>query len=70
MPEYYTTKEVADKFRVSMQAIRNMIDRHEIQAVKIGRSYRIPSAEVERIGKLPDTTAALTEDETNKIRKE
>lgn len=49
MLEYYTTKEVADMFRVSMQAIRNMIDRHEIKAVRIGRSYRIPVSEIERI---------------------
>lgn len=50
VPEYYTTKEVADKFRVSMQAIRNMIDSGRLKAVKIGRAYRIPESEIQRIG--------------------
>ena len=49
MTELYTSKEVAEILKVSQQAVRNMIDRHEIKAVKIGRAYRIPVSEIERI---------------------
>ena len=49
MIELYTSKEVAEILRISQQAVRNMINRDEIQAVKIGRAYRIPVSEVERI---------------------
>ena len=49
MIELYTSKEVAEILKVSQQAVRNMIDRHEIKAVKIGRAYRIPVSEIERI---------------------
>lgn len=49
MTELYTSKEAAEILKVSQQAVRNMIDRHEIKAVKIGRAYRIPVSEIERI---------------------
>jgi len=45
----YGVKEVADMFGVSSQAIRNMIDREELKAVKIGGSYRIPQKEIDRL---------------------
>ena len=56
MTELYTSKEVAEILKVSQQAVRNMIDRHEIKAVKIGRAYRIPVSEIERITTPKDFT--------------
>ncbi len=45
----YGVKDVADMFGVSSQAIRNMIEREELKAVKIGGSYRIPQKEIDRL---------------------
>lgn len=47
--QVYKVKEVAEMFRVSMQAVRNMISRGQLAAVKIGKDYRIPVSEVDRI---------------------
>ena len=49
LPELMTVTEVAKALRMSSQAIRDMIKRGEINAVRVGRQYRIPRSEVERI---------------------
>lgn len=49
LPELMTVTEVAQVLRMSSQAIRDMIKRGEINAVRVGRQYRIPRSEVERI---------------------
>lgn len=49
LPELMTVTEVASVLRMSSQAIRDMIKRGEINAVRVGRQYRIPRSEVERI---------------------
>ena len=49
LPELMTVTEVAKVLRMSSQAIRDMIKRGEINAVRVGRQYRIPRSEVERI---------------------
>jgi len=41
--EYLTVEEVSKKFRVSSGALRNAIKRGELNAVKIGHIYRLPS---------------------------
>ena len=41
--------EVAKVLRMTSQAIRDMIKRGEISAVRVGRQYRIDRSEVERI---------------------
>lgn len=61
MTELYTSKEAAEILKVSQQAVRNMIDRHEIKAVKIGRAYRIPVSEIERITTPEDFTEPVKE---------
>lgn len=66
MTELYTSKEVAEILKVSQQAVRNMIDRHEIKAVKIGRAYRIPVSEIERITTPNDFTEPIKKESAPK----
>lgn len=49
LPELMTVTEVAKVLRMTSQAIRDMIRRGEISAARVGRQYRIPRSEVERI---------------------
>jgi excisionase family DNA binding protein len=44
-----TIKDAATLFRVSTKTIRRLIQREELQAVKIGRSIRIRSVDVLRV---------------------
>mgnify|MGYP001610163573 CR=1 FL=1 len=39
--EFYTTKELADRYRVNKRTIERLILDGEIPAIKIGRQYRI-----------------------------
>lgn len=45
----YTTKELAEMFKVTERTIKNWIANGEIKAVKIGRTIRISEYEVERL---------------------
>jgi len=47
-PEVYNVAEFAKIFKVSPEAIRNLIRNGEIPAIKIGKQYRIPKTIVER----------------------
>lgn len=53
MPELLTVTEVAKVLRVTSQAVRDMIRRGDIQAVRLGRQYRIPRSELDRIATIP-----------------
>lgn len=44
--QYYTVQEIAKRLRVTRQAIYNWIDEGRLQAVKVGRSLRIPESAV------------------------
>lgn len=46
-----TVKEFADAIRVSVSTVRNWIRNGTIQAVKMGRNFKIPASELERIMK-------------------
>lgn len=39
--EVFTVKEVATLFKTTQQQVRNMIRSGELEAIKIGREYRI-----------------------------
>ena len=45
----YTVDEAAASLGICRASIYNMIARGELRAVKIGRSTRIPAAELDRI---------------------
>lgn len=44
-----TLREVAKRFSVSPWTIKRMLDRAEIQGIKIGRRWRVSEAEIRRI---------------------
>ncbi len=44
MPDILTIPEVASYLRVSARTIYRLIDRKELNAVRIGRQWRIPRA--------------------------
>ena len=46
---YYTPEELAAMLKVTRQAIYNWIQQGRMEAVRIGRTVRIPSEEVERV---------------------
>ncbi len=46
---YYTPEELAAMLKVTRQAIYNWVQQGRLEAVRIGRTVRIPSEEVERV---------------------
>ncbi len=53
---FYTPEELAGILKVTRQAIYNWIQQGRIEAVRIGRTVRIPGEEVERLlreGRMP-----------------
>jgi excisionase family DNA binding protein len=50
LPEaFYTVEELAEYLKVANHTVRLWIRDGKVSAVRIGRSYRIPLAEVRRI---------------------
>jgi len=47
-PEVYTVEEFAKLFRLSPEAVRTLIRKGEIPAIRIGNQYRIPQDVVDR----------------------
>ena len=47
-PNVLTVEEFAEVFKLSPEAVRNLIRRGEIQAIRIGKQYRIPQHVVDR----------------------
>jgi excisionase family DNA binding protein len=47
-PDVYTVEEFAKIFRLSPEAIRTLIRKGEIPAIRIGKQYRIPQEVVDR----------------------
>jgi excisionase family DNA binding protein len=47
-PNVLTVEEFAEVFKISPEAVRNLIRRGEIQAIRIGKQYRIPQQIVDR----------------------
>lgn len=48
-PHFHTVEEFAGLFRLSPDAVRRLIRRGEIFAIRIGRQYRIPRKVVARL---------------------
>lgn len=46
---FYTPEELAAMLKVTRQAIYNWIQQGHMESVRIGRTVRIPSEEVERL---------------------
>lgn len=47
-PEVLTVEEFARIFKLSVEAVRTLIRKGEIPAIRIGRQYRIPRPVVDR----------------------
>lgn len=47
-PEVYTVEEFATIFKLSPEAVRTLIRKKQIPAIRIGKQYRIPQEVVER----------------------
>ncbi len=45
--EYFTPKEIAERFKVTVPAVYNWIDREQLYAIKLGESVRIPKSALE-----------------------
>ena len=53
---FYTPEELATMLKVTRQAVYNWIAQGRMEAVRIGRTVRIPGEEVERLlreGRMP-----------------
>lgn len=49
MEEFYRVNEVAEKLKVHPRTIRRKIEKGEIEAVKIGRQYRIKKEPIDEL---------------------
>lgn len=47
-PEVYTVEEFAKIFKLSPEAVRTLIRKGDISAIRIGKQYRIPQMVVDR----------------------
>ncbi len=47
-PRFLTVAEVASELRVSTMTVYRLIHSDELQAVKVGRSYRVPEVALDR----------------------
>ena len=53
-PRFVTVAEVADLMRVSKMTVYRMIHAGDIPAVRVGKSFRVPTAAVGTLNDLPD----------------
>jgi excisionase family DNA binding protein len=67
LEQYYTIEEVAEKLKVTRQAIHNWIKEGRIESIKIGRARRIPAASIERL--LEQSRQPVREQPVNKTRR-
>lgn len=50
-PEFITASDLATRLKVTRQTICSLINDKKIKAIKVGKSWRIPIEEAERIEK-------------------
>lgn len=46
--EFFTVQEVADRLRVASRTIYRLLSEGHLEAVRVGRNWRIPAAALER----------------------
>ena len=68
LEQYYTIEEVAEKLKVTRQAIHNWIKEGRLDSIKIGRSRRIPAASIERLLEQSKQRSQSQEQPANKNR--
>jgi excisionase family DNA binding protein len=45
---YYTVDEVATALKVNARSVRSLISKHKLDAVKVGREFRIPERSLKK----------------------
>lgn len=45
--EYYTPEEIAERFKITRNAVYNWVKRRKLRAIKIGGATRIPKEALE-----------------------
>jgi excisionase family DNA binding protein len=45
-PMFYTTEEIADLLKISAKTVREMIKSKRLQAVRVGKEYRITEDQI------------------------
>ncbi len=68
LEQYYTIEEVAEKLKVTRQAIHNWIKEGRLDSIKIGRARRIPAASIERLLEQSKQRSQSQEQPVNKTR--
>ena len=58
----YTVTEIATIFRISPKAVRRLIRRGELPAIRLGRAYRIPQSTIDQYFNLPARSHLAPED--------
>ena len=49
MPKFYTPQEIAEMLKVTDKTVRNWIRSGELDAVVVGKSYRIPEESIKKL---------------------
>jgi excisionase family DNA binding protein len=62
---YLTVKQIADDLGVSVQAVRNWINNGELEAIDLGRGYRIHKDEYQRFLELRKTSRKETQGQSD-----
>ncbi len=47
-PMFYTTEEVADLLKISAKTVREMIKSKRLEAVRVGKEYRITEDQIRK----------------------
>lgn len=49
MPKFYTPQEVSEMFKITDKTVRNWIRNGELDAIVVGKTYRIPEESIKKL---------------------
>lgn len=49
MPKFYTPQEVSEMFKITDKTVRNWIRNGELDAIIVGKTYRIPEESIKTL---------------------
>lgn len=49
MPKFYTLQEVSEMFKITDKTVRNWIRNGELDAIVVGKTYRIPEESIKTL---------------------
>jgi len=62
LPEWMSPREFAEHLRVSLRHVEQLVADGKLRHVKLGRSVRIPTSEIERLARGPRDPDATVPD--------